>query len=57
MPLQPGLRLYRGLGGNVSFPKTFYKTDHNGCWGFTEWAFMSTTSQLKVRAVRGSGAV
>ena len=47
VPLQPGLLLYRGLGGNVSLPRLFYKTDNNGCWGFTERAFMSTTSDPK----------
>jgi hypothetical protein len=48
MPLKPGLRLYRGLGGNVSLPRCFYKTNENGCRGFTEWGFMSTTSDRKV---------
>ena len=48
MHLTPGVRLYRGLGGNVRLPRSFYKTDAHGCWGFTEWAFMSTTSELKV---------
>jgi hypothetical protein len=48
MPLKPGLKLYRGLGGNVSLPRCFYKTNENGCRGFTEWGFMSTTSDREV---------
>ena len=47
MQLQPGLRLYRGLGGDVSLPRRFYKPDEHGCWGFTELAFMSTTADKK----------
>ena len=44
MPISPGLPLYRGLGGNVSLPQSFYKTDENLCRGFAEWGFMSTTA-------------
>ncbi len=43
-----GLPLYRGLGGNVSMPPSFYKTDENFCRGFAEWGFMSTTSDRQV---------
>ena len=44
MPLPPGLSLYRGLGGTVSLPACFYKTDEHLCRGFAEWGFMSTTA-------------
>ena len=50
MPLLPGLKLYRGLGGTVSLPRYFYKTDAQGCRGFAEWGFMSTTADREVRA-------
>ncbi len=32
----------------MSLPRCFYKTNENGCRGFTEWGFMSTTSDRKV---------
>jgi hypothetical protein len=48
MPLKPGMKLYRGLGGAVSLPESFYHTDSNGCRGFAEWGFMSTTSLREV---------
>ena len=48
------LRLYRGLGGNVSLPETFYSRDENGCSGLTEWGCMSTTSIREV-AINYSG--
>ena len=44
MPIPPGLPLYRGLGGTVSLPRSFYKTDENLCRGFSEWGFMSTSA-------------
>mmetsp|Transcript_39865 Transcript_39865/g.106431 ORF Transcript_39865/g.106431 Transcript_39865/m.106431 type:complete len:105 (-) Transcript_39865:13-327(-) len=47
MKLPPGLKLYRGLGGAVKFPKSFYKADQHGCRGFTEWGFMSTTANIQ----------
>jgi hypothetical protein len=50
MPIPPGLSLYRGLGGNVSMPPSFYKTDENLCRGFAEWGFMSTTADRQVGA-------
>jgi hypothetical protein len=49
MPIPPGLPLFRGLGGNVSMPRSFYKTDENLCRGFAEWGFMSTTADRQVR--------
>ncbi len=48
------LRLYRGLGGNVTLPEAFYSRDENGCSGFTEWGCMSTTSIREV-AINYSG--
>jgi hypothetical protein len=46
--LTKGQILYRGLGGTTAFPDSFYKEDENGCHGFAEWAFMSTTSIKQV---------
>ncbi len=37
-----GLKLYRGL--SMAFPKMFYQSDKNGCRGYAEWGFMSTTT-------------
>ena len=37
-----GLKLYRGL--SMAFPTVFYESDRNGCRGFAEWGFMSTTT-------------
>jgi hypothetical protein len=48
MPLKEGLTLYRGLGGPVSLPRGFFKSDVNGCRGFVEWGFMSTTANKEV---------
>jgi hypothetical protein len=42
--LPAGLELYRGLGGSMALPEKFYKRDENGCRGYTEWGFLSTTS-------------
>jgi hypothetical protein len=52
--LPEGLLLYRGLGGTVGLPQTFFRSDATGCKGFTEWGFMSTTSDRKV-AIQYSG--
>lgn len=48
MPLKEGLTLYRGLGGRVCLPRSFFKSDENGCRGFVEWGFMSTTADKEV---------
>ncbi len=48
MPLKEGLTLYRGLGGPVCLPNAFFKADQNGCHGFVEWGFMSTTADKMV---------
>ena len=51
-----GRRLYRGLGGNLELPDSFFKADDLGRSGFCEWSFMSTTENEKV-AVQYSGVV
>jgi hypothetical protein len=43
-----GLKLYRGLGGVCDLPDSFFKAHTNGARGFTEWGFMSTTSDKDV---------
>jgi hypothetical protein len=47
-----GLILYRGL--SMKFPRQFFATDENGCRGFAEWGFMSTTANRDI-AVMYSG--
>ena len=44
MRLPAGLELFRGLGGLMELPESFYRPDANGCRGFMEWGFLSTTS-------------
>ena len=39
-----GLKLYRGLSGVANLPENFFRPHMNGGRGFTEWGFMSTTS-------------
>ncbi len=46
--LAEGLRLFRGLGGLMDLPKEFSTADPQGCKGFVEWGFMSTTSDKEV---------
>jgi hypothetical protein len=43
-----GLKLYRGLGGVLDLPQAFFQPHANGGKGFTEWGFMSTTSERHV---------
>jgi hypothetical protein len=45
-----GLRLFRGLGGLMDLPKSFFTADPQGRKGFVEWGFMSTTSDQQERA-------
>jgi hypothetical protein len=52
--IESGKRLYRGLGGKLDLPKQFYDIDANGCAGFCEWGFMSTT-EMKSVALNYSG--
>jgi hypothetical protein len=55
--LPAGLELYRGLGGSMELPEKFYKGDENGCRGYTEWGFLSTSSNrataVEVRCWQG----
>ncbi len=46
--LSDGLKLYRGLGGVSDLPESFFKSHANGGRGFTEWGFMSTTSDKQI---------
>lgn len=52
--LSAGLKLYRGLGGDKSFPVSFFKSDDKGHKGAMEWAFMSTTASKSI-ALQYSG--
>jgi hypothetical protein len=49
-----GMMLYRGLGGTLELPDSFTTADENGCKGYCEFGFMSTTADRKV-AVQYSG--
>ena len=49
-----GRLLYRGLGGTLELPDSFFKADSLGRSGFCEWSFMSTTEDKKV-ALQYSG--
>jgi hypothetical protein len=46
--IPPGTQLYRGLGGKVDLPDIFFQIDDNGCSGYAEWGFLSTTSDRNV---------
>jgi hypothetical protein len=50
-----GRLLYRGLGGTLELPDSFFKADALGRSGFCEWSFMSITEDKKV-ALQYSGA-
>jgi hypothetical protein len=52
--LPTGLKLYRGLGGDRTFPPHFHKRDDKGRKGVVEWGFMSTTADKKM-ALKFSG--
>jgi hypothetical protein len=52
--IREGTLLYRGLGGLMELPESFYRADANGCRGYAEWAFMSTTSDKSI-ALQYSG--
>ena len=52
--IPPGMLLYRGLGGTLELPDSFTNADENGCKGYTEFGFMSTTADRRV-AVQYSG--
>ena len=44
----------QGLGGRLDLPGQFYDADVNGCRGFCEWGFMSTTKEKGI-ALKYSG--
>ena len=48
MRLPPGQELYRGLGGRMDLPDCFRRADTNGRRGYTEYGFLSTTSDREV---------
>ncbi len=54
MHIPAGMLLYRGLGGTLELPDSFSKADANGCSGYCEFGFMSTTADRAV-AVQYSG--
>ena len=54
MHIPAGMLLYRGLGGTLELPDSFTIADENGCKGWTEFGFMSTTADRAV-AVQYSG--
>jgi hypothetical protein len=54
MRIPAGMKLYRGLGGTLELPDSFTNADENGCKGYCEFGFMSTTSDRNV-AVQYSG--
>ena len=53
--ISSGMRLYRGLGGDVDLPEFFHKPDARGRKGLTEFGFLSTTKRRDI-AIRYSGA-
>jgi hypothetical protein len=52
--VREGTHLYRGLGGLMELPECFFRPDQHGRRGYTEWGFMSTTSNKAV-ALQYSG--
>jgi ankyrin repeat protein len=58
MDIPPGTLLYRGLGGTLEFPDSFYRATAKcttpNALGFLEYGFMSTTAERSV-AVQYSG--
>jgi hypothetical protein len=54
MRIPAGMKLYRGLGGTLELPDSFTNADENGCKGYCEFGFMSTTADRNV-AVQYSG--
>jgi hypothetical protein len=55
MKLPSGTPLYRGLGGTLELPPSFFSQDEHGCSGYMDWGLMSTTANLET-AVNYSGA-
>ena len=54
MNIPPCVILYRGLGGLTELPDSFVNPVENGCTGYCEFGFMSTTADRDV-AVQYSG--
>ncbi len=54
MKIPDGMMLYRGLGGTLELPDNFSIADENGCKGYCDFGFMSTTAERAV-AVMYSG--
>ena len=54
MNIPAGMLLYRGLGGTLELPDSFSNADENGCKGYCEFGFSSTTADRTV-AVQYSG--
>jgi hypothetical protein len=52
--IAPGTQLYRGMGGLMDLPDCFLQSDENGCCGYVEWGFMSTTTDRGI-AIQYSG--
>ncbi len=52
--LRAGTKLYRGLGGDRTFPPSFRDCDALGRKGILEWGFMSTTMD-KEQAIKYCG--
>lgn len=52
--LPVGLEVFRGLGGLAELPDSFRRADANGCVGYMEWGFLSTTSD-RATALEYSG--
>ena len=46
--ISQGTLLYRGLGGKIDLPDIFFQIDDQGCSGYAEWGFLSTTSDRDV---------
>jgi len=51
----PGTKLYRGLGGCLELPDSFYQPDEFGICSYVENGFASTTADFKI-AFQYSGA-
>jgi hypothetical protein len=52
--IPPGTQLFRGMGGLMDLPDCFLQSDENGCCGYVEWGFMSTTTDRGI-AIQYSG--
>jgi hypothetical protein len=46
--ISPGTKLYRGMGGVLQLPDSFYRPDEFGTRSYVEFGFISCTADLKV---------